>query len=129
MMLVHRRTFAGGAPRRRQALLRTIERAASIASRVRPVLVLPLPITDFIAFSPDHSYIHRATGEAWTSMAVNARVMPIEIGSDKKPLAANVWLDRNDAVEQRVWSPGEAQIIENRLVAEGGFFAKQALAS
>jgi hypothetical protein len=39
MMLVHRRTFAGGAPRRRQALLRTIERAASIASRVRPVLV------------------------------------------------------------------------------------------
>jgi hypothetical protein len=55
---------------------------------VRPVLVLPLPITDFIAFSPDHSYIHRATGEAWTSMAVNARVMPIEIGSDKKPLAA-----------------------------------------
>jgi hypothetical protein len=39
------------------------------------------------------------------------------IGSDKKPLAANVWLDRNDAVEQRVWAPGEAQIIENRLVA------------
>ena len=27
-MLVHRRTFTGGAPRRRQALLRTIERAA-----------------------------------------------------------------------------------------------------
>jgi hypothetical protein len=43
MMLVHRRTFAGGALRRRQALLRTIERAASIASRVRPVLVPALP--------------------------------------------------------------------------------------
>jgi hypothetical protein len=28
MMLVHRRAFAGGAPRRHQALLRTIERAA-----------------------------------------------------------------------------------------------------
>jgi hypothetical protein len=39
MVLVHRRTIAGSAPRRRQALLRTIERAASIASiRVRPVL-------------------------------------------------------------------------------------------
>jgi hypothetical protein len=39
MTLGHRRTFAGGAPRRRQALLHTIERAASIASSVRPVLV------------------------------------------------------------------------------------------
>jgi hypothetical protein len=37
------RTIAGSAPRRRQALLRTIERAASIASiRVRPVLA-PAP--------------------------------------------------------------------------------------
>ena len=44
MVLVHRRTIAGSAPPRRQALLRTIERAASIASiRVRPVLVPALP--------------------------------------------------------------------------------------
>ena len=85
----------------------------------------PLPVSDFIAFSPDHTYIHRPTGDEWTSTAVNARVMPIEIGGGKKALAANVWLDRNDAVEQRVWAPGEPQIIENRLVAEGGFFAKQ----
>jgi hypothetical protein len=85
---------------------------------------IPLPVSDFIAFSPDHTYVHRETGESWTSTAVNARVMPVEIGGGKKPLAANVWLDRNDAVEQRVWAPGEPQIIENRLVAEGGFFAK-----
>src|SRR5208282_5401117 len=44
MMIVHRRTIAGSAPRRRQALLRTIERAASIASiRVRPVSAPALP--------------------------------------------------------------------------------------
>jgi hypothetical protein len=48
--------------------------------------------------------------------------MPIEVGGKK--LTANVWLNRNDAVEQRVWAPGEPQIIENRLVAEGGFFPK-----
>jgi hypothetical protein len=84
----------------------------------------PLPVSDFIAFSPDHTYIHRATGEEWTSTAVNARVTPVEIGG-KKPLAANVWLDRNDAVEQRTWAPGEPQIIKNKLVADGGFFAKQ----
>jgi len=85
----------------------------------------PLPVSDFIAFSPDHTYIYRATGESWTSTAVNARVMPVEIGGGKKGIAANVWLDRNDAVEQRVWAPGEPQIIEDRLVAEGGFFPKQ----
>ena len=84
-----------------------------------------LPISDFIAYSPDHTYIHRPTGETWTSTAVNARVMPVKIGGDKKALAANVWLDRNDAVEQRTWAPGEPQVIENKLVAEGGFFAKQ----
>jgi hypothetical protein len=77
-----------------------------------------LPVSDFVAFSPDHTYIHRATGEPWTPAAVNARVLPV--GS----LAANKWLDRHDAVEQRIWAPGESEIIENRMVAEGGFFAK-----
>jgi hypothetical protein len=85
----------------------------------------PLPVSDFIAYSPDHTYIHRPTLEEWTFSTVNARVMPMKIGIGKKALAANVWLDRNDAVEQRVWAPGEPQIVENRLVAEGGFFAKQ----
>jgi hypothetical protein len=89
-----------------------------------------LPITDFVAFSPDHSYIYRPDGEVWSATAVNSRVPPIKQGKDKqgndrKPLAANKWLDRNDAVEQRTWTPGEPQIIENRLVDQGGFFAKK----
>ena len=95
------------------------------APREAPPSRNTLPVSDFIAFSPDHTYIHRATGETWTSTAVNARVMPVKIGGGKKELAANVWLDRNDAVEQRTWAPGEPQVIENKLVAEGGFFAKQ----
>jgi Family of unknown function (DUF5906) len=84
----------------------------------------PLPISDFIAHSPDHSYIYRPTGEPWTSTAVNARVLPVPIGRGLKALPANVWLDRNDAVEQRTWAPGEPQVIEDRLVAEAGFFPK-----
>jgi hypothetical protein len=88
-------------------------------------LTQPLPISDFVAFSPDHTYIHRSTGEDWTATAVNARVLPIERGGGKKPLAASVWLDRNDAVEQRSWLPGKPQIIENQLVNDGGFFAKK----
>jgi hypothetical protein len=83
----------------------------------------PLPLSDFVAFSPDHTYIHRDTGEVWSETAVNARVLPVDDGG-KKPLAASTWLDRNDAVEQRVWAPGEPQIIESRMAAEGGFFTK-----
>ena len=86
---------------------------------------LPLPVSDFVAYSPDHSYIYRPTGEQWTLSAVNARVMPVKIGGGKKPLAANIWLDRNDAVEQRTWAPGEPQIIKDKLVLEAGFFPKQ----
>jgi hypothetical protein len=85
----------------------------------------PLPLSDFAAFSPGHTYIHRATGEMWTSTAVNARVLPVKVSGRERPLPANVWLDRNDAVEQHVWAPGELQIIENRMVAEAGFFAKE----
>ena len=87
--------------------------------------VPPLSISDFIAHSPDHTYIYRPTGEEWTSTAVNARVLPVPIGRGIKALAANIWLDRNDPVEQRTWAPGEPQIIEDKLVAEGGFFAKR----
>src|SRR5271166_4268903 len=83
-----------------------------------------LSISDFIAHSPDHSYIYRPTGEPWTSTAVNSRVKPVPIGGGKKALPANVWLDRNDAVEQRTWAPGEPQVVRDRLVAEGGFFPK-----
>jgi hypothetical protein len=81
-----------------------------------------LPVSDFVAYSPDHSYIHRATGETWTATSVNSRVRPIQGG--KKPLAASTWLDRNNAVEQRTWFPGEPQIIDDKLVSEGGLFNK-----
>jgi hypothetical protein len=84
-----------------------------------------LPVTDFVAFSPDHRYIYRPTGEVWSSSAVNSRVPLVKIGGGRKPIPASTWLDRNDAVEQQVWAPGEPRIIEDNLVAEAGFFAKE----
>lgn len=84
-----------------------------------------LPLTDFIAHSPDHTYIHRPTSETWTSSAVKSRVRPVANGRGQKAISATTWLDQNDAVEQRVWAPGEPEIIADQLVAEGGFFPKQ----
>jgi hypothetical protein len=51
--------------------------------------------------------------------------LPVKIGGGKKPLAASTWLDRNNAVEQQVWAPGEPPIIDNKLVRESGFFAEK----
>jgi hypothetical protein len=56
----------------------------------------------------------------WTATSVNARVLPMDGG--KVPIRASMWLDRNNAVEQRTWLPGEAQIITDKLVSEGGVF-------
>jgi hypothetical protein len=86
-----------------------------------------LPIKDFTAFSPDHSYIYKPDGEVWSAAAVNARVLKIEVSTrtGKKKLSASTWLDRNDAVEQRTWAPGHPQIIEDKLILAGGFFAKK----
>jgi hypothetical protein len=88
-----------------------------------------LPITDFVAFSPDHSYIYKPDGASWTATAVNARVLPVKRGPDRngkrrKPLAASTWLDRNDAVVERTWVPGEPQIIKDKLFDQGGVIHK-----
>jgi hypothetical protein len=79
---------------------------------------------DFIAHSPNHTYIYLPTGEVWTSEAVNSRVSPIAIPGRAKPMPASRWIDRNNAVEQRTWSPGDPQIIEGRVIVEGGWTAK-----
>jgi hypothetical protein len=94
-----------------------------------PQTTSPLPLSDFVAFSPDHSYIYRPDGADWSATAVNARVPPVKRGPDKrgrprKPISASTWLDRNDAVVQRTWCPGEPQIIEDKLFDQGGVIRK-----
>jgi len=90
-----------------------------------------------------HSYIYIPTRDLWAAVAVNSQLptMPVlnEDGSravgpatkDKsgevqpgKPLSiqANVWLDKNQAVEQMTWAPGLPMLIRDRLISEGGWF-------
>ncbi len=89
-------------------------------------------LDDFRAYMPMHKYIFMPSGEIWPSSSVNARIKPIEIGVDRegKPkfIAASRWLDRNAAVEQMTWSPGEPQVINDRLISEGGWFNREGCA-
>lgn len=76
---------------------------------------------DFWAYSPSHSYIFVPTGEHWPASTVNARLPPIDIPMRAKPMPAAMYLDQNRSVEQATWAPGQPQIIENRLIADGGW--------
>jgi hypothetical protein len=80
----------------------------------------PVQIEDFVAYMPQHSYIFRPTREAWARASVNARIPPVIMGNE--PVAATVWLDKNAAVEQMTWTPGDPELIRDKLIKDGGWF-------
>jgi hypothetical protein len=76
---------------------------------------------DFWAYSPSHTYIFVPTGEHWPASTVNARLSPVDVPMRERPMPAATYLDQNRSVEQATWAPGQPQIIENRLIADGGW--------
>jgi Family of unknown function (DUF5906) len=87
-----------------------------------PRLDAPAAVTvaDFWAYMPAHQYIFEPNRELWPAASVDARVTPIP-GADGKAMKASQWLDQNQAVEQMTWAPGMPAVIEDRLVANGGW--------
>ena len=92
-------------------------------------------VEDFVAYLPAHTYIFIPCRETWTRTGVDARVPPIPAlknnGRPKllngKPvlIKATAWIDRNRAVEQLTWCPGEPMLIANRLVVDGGWIERK----
>jgi hypothetical protein len=74
-----------------------------------------LTFDHFLAYRKEHKYIFRPTGELWPVATING-CLPHTGGI--KPSA---WLDRNQAVEQMTWSPGEKPLVKDKLIAEGGW--------
>ena len=92
-------------------------------------------LEDFSAFMPLHSYIYHPTREMWPAASVNARIEPVPLVDDdgdpvlddkgrQQTLSASAWLDRNSAVEQMTWAPGEPRLIKGRLVSNGGWIKR-----
>ena len=83
-----------------------------------------------------HSYIYHPTRESWPAVSVNARIEPVPVvDDDGEPVVddkgrqvvmpANAWLDRNSAVEQMTWAPGQPMLIKDRLVSSGGWIERE----
>ncbi len=74
---------------------------------------------DFYAYMIEHKYIFAPTGEIWPASSVDARLSVI--GNIK----ASAWIDQNRPVEQMTWAPGMPVVIDNRLIAHGGWFERK----
>jgi hypothetical protein len=94
-----------------------------------------ITIHDFVAYLPTHSYIFTPCREPWVRGGVNACVAPVpaldgagqpKVANGKRVmLKATEWLDRNRAVQQFVWYPGETDLVADHLVVDGGFIHRK----
>lgn len=85
-------------------------------------------LTDFHAYMPMHSYIFIPTRALWPASSVNARIPPIKVGAGEDDwIKASTWIDQNRPVEQMTWAPGLPEIIEDRLLYEGGWLDRPGL--
>jgi hypothetical protein len=87
----------------------------------------PLEVTleDFRAYMKKQgACIFMPSGEIWPGANVSKRVPPVFVGFDGKGkpkyISAATWLFENKGVEQMTWSPGEPQLIRDRLFVEAG---------
>lgn len=84
----------------------------------KPAAEPELSLEHFYAYMPSHQYIFTPTRELWPSASVNSRLRP---PSDAPEKTANAWLDKNRAVSQMTWVPGEPLVIHDRIIANGGW--------
>jgi hypothetical protein len=95
-----------------------------------------ISLEDFYAYMPTHSYIYLPSRDPWPATSVNSRLAPVplldasgnpEVDDKGKPktITASKWLDQNRPVPQMTWAPGEPQLIENRLISDGGWFDRK----
>jgi len=82
-------------------------------------------LDDFNAYMPTHAYVYMPTREMWPAVSVDARIPPLPLADgEAKTTKASRWLDQNKPIEQMTWAPGEPDIIEGRLVTNGGWIER-----
>jgi hypothetical protein len=81
-----------------------------------------LSVEDFYAYMPKHLYLFVPTRELWPAASVNSRLPEVKDKTTGETIKASIWLDKHRPVEQMSWAPGEPMLIQDRLIADGGWF-------
>jgi Family of unknown function (DUF5906) len=93
---------------------------------------------DFWHHRPSGQFIFLPARELWPASSVDSALPRIPVIQDGKPViikktgevktvGASRKIARERAVQMLTWSPGLAQIIEDRLIAEGGWIARKGM--
>ena len=73
-------------------------------------------LEDFWAYGPQNSFVYMPTRDFWPAAAVDARL-------GKRPSAAGL-ISQTRSIVQAVWCPGESEIIEGKLLVDGGMIER-----
>jgi len=75
-----------------------------------------LALRDFVYHAPTGRYVYLPSGEWWTKSGVDSR---LQWSDPHRPPSSE--LRECAAVDQMTWSPGDKQIIDGRLIDDGGW--------
>jgi hypothetical protein len=82
-------------------------------------------LEDFYAVPSTSRFMFTPTRELWPADAVNSILpaipTPRKLNGKFVTIKPATWLKQNRRVEQTSWAPGEPEIIEGRLISEGGW--------
>jgi Family of unknown function (DUF5906) len=115
------------------ATLRNTQAEKGLPSAMKKALFdgEPVKLDDFYGYMPMHNYIFVPARDVWPAASVNARIPPVELTRNGKPvldehgkqkfISASAWIDQNRPVEQMTWAPGLPMLIKDRLISDGGW--------
>lgn len=80
-------------------------------------------LEDFYSYLPRGAYLYTPTREMWPGDSVNAAVAewPSDPMKPAKKMAPSTWLAKMRPLHQMTWAPGEAEVIEDRILDAGGW--------
>src|SRR6516162_8958982 len=80
---------------------------------------------DFYAVPASSQYMHMPSGELWPAESIDSILpmiqMPYKRNGKFVKLKPSVWLKQYRRVEQITWAPGLPEVIEDRLIVNGGW--------
>jgi hypothetical protein len=85
-------------------------------------------LEDFYAVPESHQFIYMPTRAHWPKESVDSILPMIQMAYKQNgkfvKLKPSVWLTRHRRVEQITWAPGLPEIIEDKLISDGGWKAR-----